>query len=97
MKFYFYSDKKGGNAVETDMKSTLVAETLSPHPTEAIVLRFSTADIGVEELEKVFNRIKSEFPHNKVLAIPDYTSLRSCSKDVLENIISMVSEVIESL
>lgn len=81
----------------TDMKSTLVEETLSPHPTEAIVLRFSTADIGIEDLKKVFNRIKSEFPDNKVLAIPDYMSLQSCSKDTLENIISMVSEVIDSL
>lgn len=50
--------------------------------------------------EQVFNNVeylKNAFPNNKVVAIPDRTSLESCSKDVLENIISIISEIIEEL
>jgi len=34
---------------------------------------------------------------NTVIALPDKISLESCSKDVLENIISMIAEIIEEL
>ena len=38
-----------------------------------------------------------KFPDNKVIALPDIASLESCSKDVLENIISMITVIIEKL
>lgn len=72
-------------------------ETLEPHPTEAIVVGFNFNDISVENMENLFNLIKSKFPNNTVVAIPDYISLQSCSKDVLENIISMITEIIEKM
>lgn len=70
---------------------------LHPHPTEAIVLRFNFDDFNVDEARSLFDYVKSKFPKNTVIAIPVYASLRSCSKDVLENIISMMSEIIEDL
>lgn len=70
---------------------------LEPHPTEAIVIGFNFDNIGCEELQDVFNHIQSKFPNNKVIAIPDHISLESCSKDVLENIISMISVIIDNL
>jgi hypothetical protein len=72
-------------------------EKLDPHPTEAIVLGFNFNDINLDDMYDLFNDIKSIFPDNTVVAIPDYISLQSCSKDVLENIISMIAEIIEEL
>lgn len=72
-------------------------DTLHPHPTEAIVLRVRFGDISHDDAEKLFNTVKSQFTENVVIAIPDYVSLRSCSKDVLENIVTMISEIIENL
>jgi hypothetical protein len=72
-------------------------EKLDPHPTEAIVLGFNFNDINLDDMYDLFNVIKSKFPDNTVVAIPDYISLQSCSKDVLENIISMIAEIIEEL
>lgn len=72
-------------------------EKLDPHPTEAIVLGFNFNDINLDDMHHLFNDIKVLFPDNTVVAIPDYISLQSCSKDVLENIISMIAEIIEEL
>ena len=67
-------------------------EKLEPHPTEAIVFGFDFDKINLNDTYDLFNDIKSKFPDNTVVAIPDYISLQSCSKDVLENIISMITE-----
>lgn len=72
-------------------------EKLKPHPTEAIALFYNFDDIDVESVCKVVNHLGEKYPNNAVIAIPDKESLESCSKDVLENIISMISEIIESL
>lgn len=72
-------------------------EKLDPHPTEAIVMGFNFDDVHLDEMKRWFEIIKSKFPDNIVIAIPDYISLQSCSKDVLENIISMIAEIIEEL
>lgn len=72
-------------------------EKIDPHPTEAIVVGFNFDDVRLEEMRHLFDIIKSKFPDNIVVAIPDYVSLQSCSKDVLENMISMISEIIDEL
>lgn len=72
-------------------------EKLDPHPTEAIVIGFNFNDIKVDDMKTLFGIIQSKFPNNTVVAAPDYISLSSCSKDVLENIISMISEIIDGL
>lgn len=72
-------------------------EKLDPHPTEAIVVSWNFNDIDLDNMKNLFNVIQSKFPDNTVVAIPDHISLQSCSKDVLENIISMIAEIIEEL
>lgn len=72
-------------------------EQLSLHSTEAITLFFDTEKNTYEEIKNIFYLVKEKFPSNKVIALPNTTSLESCSKDVLENIISMILEVIEKL
>ena len=72
-------------------------EKLDPHPTEVIVMGFNFNDAPLDKMHHLLDIIKSKFPDNIVVAIPDYISLQSCSKDVLENIISMIAEIIEEL
>ena len=67
------------------------------HPTEVVVLTFNFNDYPLDFIESVFNLVTEKLPNSSVIAIPDKTSLESCSKDVLENIISMISKIIEEL
>ena len=71
-------------------------ETIKPHPTEAIVLYLSE-EICLNKVQHIFNIVKHRFPNNIVIALPDKCILESDSKDVLENYISMISEIIEKL
>ena len=72
-------------------------ETIKPHPTEAIALFYDMDNMNVSTISNTVKYLSKKFPENTVIAIPDKNSLESCSKDVLENIISMISEIIESL
>lgn len=72
-------------------------EKLKPHPTEAITLFYNFDDVTVEDVSNMVKQLSDKFPQNTVIAIPDKVSLESCSKDVLENIISMIVEIIDSL
>lgn len=72
-------------------------EKLKPHPTEAITLFYNFDDVDVESIRDIVERLSEKFTTNTVVALPDKVSLESCSKDVLENIISMIAEIIEQL
>lgn len=72
-------------------------EKLEPKPIEAIVVGFNFDNIDFYDMITLFDKIKSKFPNNTVVAIPDHISLQSCSKDVLENIISNISKIVEEL
>ena len=72
-------------------------KTIDLHPTEAIVLSFNSGDYSKSTMQDIFESVKNEFPKNTIIAIPDKISLENCSKDVLENIISMISVIIEEL
>ena len=72
-------------------------EKLKPHPTEAITLFYNFDDVDAESVCNIVKHLSKKFATNTVVALPDKVSLESCSKDVLDNIISMISEIIESL
>lgn len=72
-------------------------EKIEPHPTEAIVLFYNPNDINLAGVSSIWKALSNKFSENTVIALPDNMSLGSCSKDVLENIISQISEIIESL
>ena len=72
-------------------------ETLKPHPTEAITLFYDMDNMDIMTVSNAVKHLSKKFPENTVIAIPDKNSLDSCSKDVLENIISMIAEIIEEL
>lgn len=70
---------------------------IKPHPTEAITLFYDMKSMTCEQVFDNVEYLKSKFPDNKVIALPDKASLESCSKDVLENYISMIAEIIDEL
>lgn len=72
-------------------------ETIEPHPTGAIVLYFNFDDIAFGDLNALYEITKKNFPNNAVICVTDKVSLESWSKDILENYISMISEIIEEL
>ena len=72
-------------------------EKLKPHPTEAITLFYNFDDIDAETVCNIVKYLSDKFNENTVIALPDKVSLESCSKDVLENIINMIAEIIEQL
>lgn len=72
-------------------------EKIEPSPTEAIVIRYNFDNINLADAKKLHDYVVSTFPDNAVLSIPDYASLRSCSKESLNNIIGGISEIIDGL
>jgi hypothetical protein len=70
---------------------------MSPHPKKAITLFYNFDTTKLEDISNLVNYLGEKYPENAVIAIPDKISLENCSKDVLENIISMIAEIIESL
>ena len=72
-------------------------EKLNSHPTEAITLFYNMEMLSLDQLSKICEMLRGKFPDNRVIALPDIASLESCSKDVLENIISMITVIIEKL
>lgn len=70
-------------------------KTVDPRPREAIVLEFNSDKLTMNEVACIAKRVREHFPNNKVLALPNSVSIYSLGKDVLENYISMVSEIIE--
>ena len=72
-------------------------EKISPHPTEVITLSYDMRELHLNQVSNILEMLRNEFPNNKVIALPDNASLESCSKDILENIISMITVIIEQL
>lgn len=72
-------------------------EKLKPHPTEAITLFYNFDDVDTESIRNIVEHLSKKFTANTVVALPDKASLESCSKDVLEDIISIIVEIIEQL
>lgn len=75
----------------------IVLKVIDLHPTEALVINYSSNKLSLKEVVNTFDMVKELFPNNKVVCLPDSMSIESCSKDVLENYISMLSEIIEEL
>ena len=76
----------------------IITETniLSAKSTDSIVLFYDTDKMRLDNLENIVKALGVKFPDNNVIALPNYTSLENCSKSVLEETISMISEILES-
>lgn len=72
-------------------------EKIKPNPTEVITLFYDNQLSKPAELKNVMEILKNKFPNNKIIALPNSMNLETCSKDVLENIISLITEAIEGI
>lgn len=83
------------NNIDRDLIDRI--ELLKPNIKEAIVLYFDTNKVSIDNVFNICKFVKSNFPDNIVMAIPDVECLETCNKDVLENYVSMISEIIDKL
>ena len=72
-------------------------EKINPKPNEVIVWNFPWGQVPISELARMISHLQSFFPNNKVIGIPDTSTLKSCGKDELENIISMITAALEDM
>lgn len=73
-------------------------ETIEPRPTEAIVLYANSDGMkNIEELGVIFKIVQKEFPNNKVICISDKVDLKLWNRDMLENYIDTLNEILEEL
>lgn len=74
-------------------------EKLTPNIDEAITLFYdmNNEDFDLLDVSEMVNKLNEKYPENAIVALPTYTSLRSCDKDFLESYIRMIREIAESL
>lgn len=58
-------------------------ETINPKLSDTVVLYFNTREYPVDQVHQVFERLLEKFPNNRVIALPDKTSLKDFDKEVL--------------
>lgn len=71
-------------------------EKLNPMPNEAIQIYYEEY-YHRERAKRMVDYVSKKFPDNVVFALPDNVSLHRCSKAVLENMISMLTMLIDEL
>lgn len=71
-------------------------ETIEPRPTEVVVLYFDS-DCSLDELENICKTIQKEFPNNKVICISDKVDLKLWDRDMLENYINTLNDILKEL
>lgn len=72
-------------------------ERLDPNPAEIMTFFFNKDKMTLDQVKIIFDSIKGEFPDNCVIALPDTTSLKCCSKDFLNDMKNIISKIIEDL
>lgn len=102
MKFEFRDSKtrvlfqnlKPGNTIKV---FSAEIEKINPKPDEVIVWSIPFGRFSISEIKEMQDSIQLSFPNNKVIGIPDASTLKSCGKDVLENIMSLIATVLEEM
>lgn len=57
-----------------------------------ILIRYNRSALSCMEISKIVEGVKNNFQNNKIIAIPDKTSLNTCSNKDLEEMIVMIQE-----
>lgn len=71
-------------------------EILVPRHDETIIFSYDY-DIDYDQARKIFDEVKKQYPGYKVIAIPAFSTLRSCSLEVIENIINELLKIADSM
>ena len=70
-------------------------ETISPKPTDTIVLRFE--EITVKEMDFWYEYVKDKFPNNTIVALPNQVFLETYGKEVWEDYIKTIYEEVKAM
>lgn len=85
------------NVIADNIKDETIKsiETINPKPTDTIVLRFG--DINADEMQCCFNHVQKKFPNNKIVTLPSTVELEVASKELWEDYIKTIYEVIQTM
>lgn len=72
-------------------------ESIHPNKNDVILLTYPIYQVPQRELYSMFKFVCRSFKNNKVLALPDTTTLTTCRKEDLESMIKQIKEVIDDL
>lgn len=80
-----------------NLKRFFSLEKIKLESNETLIMRYNLDKIGLNEIKGVYNYIVDIFSHNKIIAIPDDTTLTKFDKEELINIYDYISNLIEEL
>lgn len=80
-----------------DFKKVLSLEKIELEPNETLIMRYNLDKIDPDEIMAIYNYIADIFSHNKIIAIPDDTTLTKFDKEELIDIYNYISNLIEEL
>lgn len=78
------------------LRKIVIAEVskINPKYDDIIILYYPYGEVPYDQLAREYKYISKIFKDNKLIAIPNTTSLETCSKDNLNNIIKYLEETI---
>lgn len=85
------------DALPKHMTEYVEFDRLNLSPQKAIILRYAHRHVKPDTLVEVVRHVKSKLKDNVVIAIPEDMYLESYGKKDLENMISVISKVIDLL
>lgn len=80
-----------------EFKKVLSLEKIELKPNETLIMRYNLDKIGLNEINEIYNYIADIFSYNKIIAIPDNTTLTKFDKEELIDIYNYISNLIEEL
>lgn len=81
-----------------DLKAEAITlEKIKLEPNETLIMRYNLDKIGVDEIKGIYDYVADIFSHNKIIAIPDDTTLTKFDKEELIDIYNYISNLIEGL
>lgn len=75
----------------------ITLEKIKFEPNETLVMRYNLDKIGLNEIKGIYDYITDIFSHNKIIAIPDDTTLTKLDKEELIDIYNYIFNLIEEL
>lgn len=80
------------NILQSDM-----VKAITPNPTDIVVWTFNRYSMTCQERANIFQSIKEVFPNNKIIAIPDESSIKTCNQAELEQIADNIQKILKSM
>ena len=80
-----------------DFKKVLSLEKIKLESNDILIVRYNLDKIDPDEVKVIYDYIADIFPYNKIIAIPNDTTLTKFDKEELIDIYNYISNLIEGL